>query len=118
MRPLGDRIMILSRSGRGCLHRQSAQDANRRRQGPGMKRDGAAVDRSPAQPASPAPSTIADAAPIVRAMSASPPDDDRMPTIGARDLRLETPWVRVVDKEIVPPGSGATERYLVVEVSD
>jgi ADP-ribose pyrophosphatase len=44
-------------------------------------------------------------------------EDDPAPTIGARDLKLETPWVRVIDKEIIAP-DGARERYLAVEVSD
>jgi ADP-ribose pyrophosphatase len=44
--------------------------------------------------------------------------DDEMPTIGARDLVFESPWVRVVDKEVVVPGAGAPERYAVVEVKD
>jgi ADP-ribose pyrophosphatase len=44
--------------------------------------------------------------------------DDEMPTIGARDLLFETPWVRVIDKEIIAPGGGAPERYLCVEISD
>jgi len=35
--------------------------------------------------------------------------DDEMPTIGARDLLFETPWVRVIDKEIIAPGGGAPE---------
>jgi ADP-ribose pyrophosphatase len=44
-------------------------------------------------------------------------EDDETPTIGARDLVFESPWVRVVEKTVLS-GAAAPERYLVVETKD
>ena len=46
------------------------------------------------------------------------PSDDETPTIGARDVLHESPWMRLIDKQVLAPGGVAPERYYVVEVKD
>lgn len=45
-------------------------------------------------------------------------DDPDAPRIRARDLLVESPWVRVVDKEFIAHDGAAPERYIAVEVKD